>query len=193
LRITARRFISCESGISAGEFKRSLGRQVDGRPGGKAFRAQLVVPEQRQLYDYWLELAKGGGLPSRAEFSPTRLPRLLPGISLVEVADPLDNCRIRLAGTRLREIYDREITGQCIGELGWGEKRDYWLEAYRRTALAGEPTQGVLQGPMLGKEHVVQYWLKLPLRTTGANVGMVLCFDYYVPASELVQDFYQAS
>ena len=166
---------------------------MDRGPGGRAFRAQLVVPEQRQLYDYWLELAKTRQLPSRADFNPARLPRLLPGISLIDVVKPLENCRIRLAGTRLREIYDREVTGLCISELDWRDKRDYWLEAYNRTVDAAEPTQGVLQGPMLGKEHVVQYWLRLPLRTDGRGVGMVLCFDHFVPASELSQEFYQAS
>lgn len=166
---------------------------MERRPGGKAFRAQLVVPEQRQLYDYWLELAGKARMPARKSFSPARLPRLLPGISLVEVADPIERCHVRLAGTRLRDIYDREITGCRISDLDWGEKRDYWLEAYRRTIADSEPTQGILQGPMQGKEHVVQYWLKLPLRTTGPAVSMVLCFDHFVPASELAREYSNAS
>ncbi len=166
---------------------------MERRPGGKAFRAQLVVPEQRQLYDYWLELAGNTPMPARAAFNPARLPRLLPGISLIDVSDPIDRCRVRLAGTRLREIFDREITGRRISDLGWGEKQGYWLEAYRRTILSAEPTQGILQGPMLGKEHVVQYWLKLPLRTTSMAVGMVLCFDHFVPASEVMREYSSAS
>jgi hypothetical protein len=166
---------------------------VDRRPGGKAFRAQLVVPEQRQLYDYWLELAGNAPMPARKSFSPARLPRLLPGISLIDVEDPIERCRVRLAGTRLREIFDREITGHCISDLDWGEKRDYWLAAYRRTITDSEPTQGILQGPKQGKEHVVQYWLRLPLRTTSPAVSMVLCFDHFVPASELAREYSNAS
>jgi hypothetical protein len=46
---------------------------------------------------------------------------------------------------------------------------------------------------MQGKEHVVQYWLKLPLRTTGPAVSMVLCFDHFVPASELAREYSTAS
>jgi hypothetical protein len=34
----------------------------------------------------------------------------------------------------------------------------------------------------------VQYWMKLPLRTTSDKVGMVLCYDHFVPASELMQE-----
>jgi hypothetical protein len=179
--------------VSARVLITSLGRQVERRPGGKAFRAQLVVPEQRQLYDYWIEIAGKAGVPCRSSFNPARLPRLLPGISLIDVVTPITGCRVRLAGTRLREIFDREITGLCFADLGWGEKHDYWMEAYDRTINAAEPTQGILQGPMLGKEHVVQYWLKLPLRMTGGSVAMVLCFDYFVPASELAQEFSHAS
>jgi hypothetical protein len=154
-------------------------------PGGKAFRAQLVVPEQRQLCDYWQEIAGSAALPARADINPARIARLLPGVSLIDVSEPLEHSRIRLAGTRLREAYDREVTGLMVSELDWGDKRDYWLEAYERTVRQAEPTQGILQGPMLGKEHVVQYWLKLPLRTTSDAVSMLLCYDYFVPVSEM--------
>jgi len=116
------------------------------------------------------------------------LPRLLPGISLIDVDGDVGKCRIRLAGTRLREIYDREITGLCLNELGWGAKHEYWETAYRRTIDTATPTQGVLRGPQLHKEHVVQYWLKLPLRTTSDKVEMLLCYDHFVPASEFTQD-----
>ncbi len=153
-------------------------------PGGKAFRAQLVVPEQRQLFDYWFEIAGEDRLPARASINPARIARLLPGISLIDVCDPLEQSRIRLAGTRLREVYDREMTGLAVSDLGWGERREYWLKAYVRTVQQAEPSQGILQGPVLGKEHMVQYWLKLPLRTTNDAVSMILSYDYFIPASE---------
>lgn len=132
-------------------------------------------------------------MPARADFNPARLPRLLPGISLIDVAADMEDCRVRLAGTRLREIFDREITGLKICELQFGGKQDYWLTAYRRTIELGVPTQGVVRGPQLHKEHVVQYWLKLPLRTTTDSVGMVLCYDYFIPASELANDAHLAT
>jgi hypothetical protein len=154
-----------------------------------AFRAQLVVPEQRQLYDYWHEKAAGRIMPTRADISPTQIPRLLSGLSLISVNDDCGRSSVRLAGTRLREIYDREITGLCIEDLDWGDKRDYWLASYRRTIEEGVPTQGILKGPRSHKEHMVQYWLKLPLRTAdGDGVGMVLCYDYFMPASERLEE-----
>ncbi len=166
---------------------------MEHKPGSKAFRAQLIVPEQRQLYDYWLEKSGEYNMPRRADINPAQLPRLLPGLSLVDVGRCVEDCRIRLAGTRLREIYDREITGLLLQNMKWGSKRDYWHAAYQRTIEKSIPTQGVLRGPMIDKEHVVQYWLKLPLRTLTDSVGMVLCFDYFVPASEIGLDGHLAS
>jgi hypothetical protein len=148
-----------------------------------AFKAQLVVPEQRQIYDYWLGCAPGKAMPARADINPAQIPRLLPFLSLVDVAHEIERSKIRLAGTRLRDVYDREITGLAIDELDFGAKREYWMAAYRHTAVDGKPTQGILRGPLVNKEHLVQYWIKLPLAdpATGA-VTMVLGLDYFLSA-----------
>ena len=159
-----------------------------------SFRAQLVVPEQRQLYDYWVEKACGRSMPGRLDIHPAHFPRLLPNISLVEVTAPGGNCRVRLAGTRLRDVYDREITGLDVDDLDWGDKRDYWLAAYRRTIEEGKPTQGVVRGPRVNKEHLVQYWLKLPLCCmTGNSVGMLLCLDMFQSATDNEEGFAQTA
>ena len=148
-----------------------------------AFKAQLLVPEQRQLYDYWLACAAGKSMPSRADINPAHIPRLLPFISLVDIEDDIGHSKVRLAGTRLRDVYDREITGLRIEELDLGPKRDYWMAAYRHTAIDGKPTQGIVRGPRVNKEHLVQYWIKLPLASVASDqVVMVLCLDYFLSA-----------
>lgn len=149
-----------------------------------AFRAQLVIAEHRQLYDYWLARAAGRPMPERSDISPGHFPRLLPFISLVEV-DGTARYRVRLAGTRLREIFDCETTGLFLDEMDWGDKRDYWLAAYHRIAAEGKPAQGVVRGPRTQKEHLVQFWLKLPLAVAPQRVGMILCYDAFVPAADM--------
>jgi hypothetical protein len=146
------------------------------------FRAQLIVPEQRQLFDYWVEKSGSRAMPDRSDINPCHFPRMLPGVSLIEIQPESDRLRIRLAGTRLREIYDREVTGCYVDDLDWGDKRDYWVAAFHRAVTERKPTQGVLRGPRLHKEHLVQYWLKLPLSTGGEGVGMLLCFDSFQSA-----------
>jgi hypothetical protein len=164
--------------------RRDEGQQVDWHNESRAFRAQLVVPEQRQLYDYWLAKANGKTCPARQDIHPTDIPRILPGISLVDVSQPLGKSRVRLAGTKLREIYEREITGHNVEDLDWGDKADYWLAAYHHITTENRPTQGIVKGPRLHKEHLVQYWLKLPLSSDGTTVNMVLGFDFFIMASE---------
>lgn len=149
-----------------------------------AFRAQLVVPEQRQLYDYWLSCANGKDVPTRADINPAQIPRLLPYVSLLDVSADIEASRVRLAGTRLRDVYDREITGLPLAELDFGSKRDYWLAAYRHTAYEATPTQGVVRGPLLNKEHLVQYWLRLPLASAQGVVNMVLGLDVFLSAMD---------
>ena len=150
-----------------------------------AFRAQLVIPEHRQLYDYWIDKSAGRRMPERRDISPAHFPRLLPFVSLVEVAPDTGRYRIRLAGTRLRDVYDCETTGLYLDELDWGDKRDYWLAAYHRIASEGKPAQGAVRGPRTQKEHLVQFWLRLPLAVECDRVGMILCHDAFVPAADV--------
>ena len=35
---------------------------------------------------------------------------------------------------------------------------------------------------------MVQYWLRLPLRLAGTGVGMVLCFDYFMSATDRLDE-----
>ncbi len=152
-----------------------------------ALRTQLVVPEQRQLFDYWLEKAGGREMPARSDVSPAHFPRLLPYISLIEVEGPAGPYRVRLAGTRLRDVFDREITGLRLDELDWGDKREYWMQAYRRIVTGRKPAQGIVRGPRVHKEHLVQYWLRLPLSVGGKGVGVILSYDVFLPMAETME------
>ena len=154
-----------------------------------AFRAQLVIPEQRQLFDYWSEKAAGRGMPDRSDISPAHFPRLLPQVSLIECEIGSGKLKVRLAGTRLREIYDREITGLYLDEIDFGRTAEYWSASYERVATSGRPAQGVVRGPRVSKEHLVQFWLKLPLSRDGRPAAMILCYDVCVPATDVSWQF----
>lgn len=150
-----------------------------------AFRAQLVLPEQQQLYDYWCSKRQSSLLPDRQQISPAEMSRLLPNISLIDVEIAPFRFRFRLAGTRLREIYDREVTGLDLADCDWDLNQDYWTRTYTRISETGKPAQGVIRGPCADKEHMVQFWLRLPLATSDSELGMLLCHDAIVPAEEL--------
>ncbi len=148
-----------------------------------AFRAQLVICEQRELFDYWRACAKGTSMPSRANISPASIPALLPGISILDAGSRPDEIIYRLAGTRLRDIFGREVTGKSVFDLEFGEKRNYWLAVYRRVIDEKVPMQGAIKGPVADRDHVVLFWMRLPLSDDGAAVNKILCHDVTLPVS----------
>ncbi len=152
-----------------------------------AFRAQLVIPEQLELYDYWLNKGGGRQMPRRADIHPGHIPRLLPQVSLIDVEKDPPRYRVRLAGTRLYDVYGREITGIYVEDLEWGDKAGYWTAAYRRVSDAARPAQGIVRTPLAGKDHLVQFWLRLPLSDDGRSVTMILSHDAFIPVGKAVR------
>lgn len=149
---------------------------------GRAFRAQLVVQGQRELFDYWRDAAGPRRMPARSDLDPLKVPRLLPSIGLLDLRDGLHEAAFRLAGTRLHEVYGQEITGKRACEVFSGECRDYWRRVHERVVEQGEPAQGVVKGPADTRDHVVLFWLRLPLSEDGGSVDRMLCYDIAGPA-----------
>ena len=98
-----------------------------------------MIREQRELYDYWRRCASGRRAPARGDLDPSAFRSLLPYISLIDVACGLDDAVVRLAGTRIRDIYGFEPTGRSLGEFEWGDKADYWHAVYRRVIRKRAP------------------------------------------------------
>jgi len=154
-------------------------------PSRIAFRAQLLIAEQRQLFEYWLERAAGAPMPARADIRPADIRHLLPNISLIEILRSPLRMRFRLAGTRVRDIYDREVTGLYLDDIDWGGQAEYWRTAHARVADTGRPAQGVVRSLRASKDHLVHFWLRLPLVTKGPEAAMILGYDLPVPVSEM--------
>ena len=148
---------------------------------GRVFRAQLVMQGQRELFDYWLRSAGPRRMPARSDLDPLKVPRLLPAIGLIDVSDGLDDASFRLAGTRLHDIYGQEITGKRASEVFSGEQADYWRRIHARVVGNGFPLHGVVRGPAKDRDHVVLFWLRLPLSEDGGRVDRILCYDVAGP------------
>lgn len=152
-------------------------------PSELAFRAQLVLREQREIFDYWKRCARGNLMPARSDIDPVAIPHLLPGLSLLHVEPGRVDARYRLAGTRVREIYGIEVTGKCIFDLDFKDKTSYWRAAYSRVIEDGVPMQGAVRGPVAARDHLVLFWLRLPLGEVGGPVDRILGYDAAVPVS----------
>ena len=158
---------------------------------GCAFRAQLVMQGQRELFDYWLHSAGERPMPARSDLDPLKVPQLLPHIGLIDFRDGLDRGLFRLAGTRLRDIYGQELTGKKVCEVFCGPCAAYWGRVHDRVARTFLPAHGVVRGPAAGRDHVVLFWLRLPLSDDGGQVDRILCLDAAGPsvAEEASQAF----
>lgn len=141
------------------------------------FRAQLLIPEQRELFDYWRRCRGPRAMPSRDDIAPGDIPNLLPYLGLIDIQPGFGGSIVRLAGSALREIYGFELTGKRLGEIRWGDRKDYWQGVYRRVTDMRAPAHGVVRGPIADREHVTMYWLRLPLSDNGERVNKVLCCD----------------
>jgi hypothetical protein len=144
---------------------------------GRAFRAQLVTQGQRELYDYWHLTAGSRRMPARSDINPFSVPKLLPCIGLIDLTEGLGEARFRLAGTRLRDVYGEEITGKLIDRVFAGSNAEYWQDVHARVAEEGSPLHGVVRGPVQGRDHIVLFWLRLPLSEDEAKVDRILCYD----------------
>ena len=143
----------------------------------RAFRAQLVTQGQRELYDYWRETAGFRAMPARSDINPFSVPKLLPCIGLIDLTEGLAEAQFRLAGTRLRDVYGDEITGKRIDRVFAGACADYWRDIHAKVAGEGSPLHGVVRGPAPGRDHIVLFWLRLPLSQDGSKVDRILCYD----------------
>jgi hypothetical protein len=141
------------------------------------FRAQLLIPEQRQLFDYWRSCRGARPMPAREDIAPGDIPGLLPGLGLIDVEGGFGRSFVRLAGSALRDLYGLELTGKYLGEISWGERAGYWCGVYSRLVESRTPMHGVVRGPIADRDHVTMFWLRLPLSDNGERVNKVLCYD----------------
>jgi hypothetical protein len=148
-----------------------------------AFRAQLIMREQRELYGYWRACAQSRSIPTRFDIDPVAIPHLLPGLSLIDTGPDLVSLRYRLAGTRVGEIYGAEITGRGVFEIGLKDRREYWRSVYRRVIEEQTPMQGAVRAPAAGREHLLLVWMRLPLSGFSGRVERVLGYDAALPSS----------
>jgi hypothetical protein len=151
--------------------------------GNLGMAAQIGAPAaairaHEELFAYWASRRQGARLPGRRDLEPGDLKRLLPTLSLIDVArgEPLD-FRIRLAGTGLYDVYGREITGRPLSEVYNSAAADYWRGELAAVVRQARPAVGVHSLAWRGASHLSLLWMRLPLASNGADVDMILGYD----------------
>ena len=154
-------------------------------------KAQIGVPAaavraHEELFAYWASLRRGARLPGRRDLDPGGMKRLLPTVSLIDVArrDPLD-FRVRLAGTGLYGVYGGEITGKALGDIYATGAADYWRVELGKVISGRRPCVGVHNLAWRGASHLSILWLRLPLAADGGEIDMILGYDAVVGLGQM--------
>lgn len=132
------------------------------------------APRHRRLYDYWREKAAGRAAPGRADVDPLDLPELLANLWLMDVLEHPTDFRIRLAGTAIRTIVGRDITGLMFDEVFTGAEGAAVREEYAAVLSSWRPHFAEHTVDWAGREHVTYRRLVVPLSSDGERIDMLL-------------------
>ena len=147
--------------------------------GGQLGVSAVAARAHEEVFTYWASMRREGRLPSREDINPFLLKRMLPTVSLVEIAADGDY-RLRLAGTGLYNVYGREITGRTLNEVYAGPAAEYWREQLDKIRKERRPLVGCHNMSWRGAPHMSILWQRLPLARNGYDVDMILGYDAVV-------------
>jgi hypothetical protein len=139
----------------------------------------LSDPGPQTLYAYWQRKLVGRRMPARSDIDPLDLKAVLPNLILLDVhAEPLD-FRVRVAGTRIYDIFGADLTGRSVRDLTPPLLSDaIWasLETMTRDGLPQHVHLEFATASGYARSYRV---LRLPLGDDGATVDRILVATGY--------------
>jgi hypothetical protein len=125
------------------------------------FRAQLLLEEQRRLFDVWASAAGTNHMPTRESFQPRAFGALLPFISLIEVREG-NTTSVRVAGSALRDVFGTDPKA-VLNQRGVSGAAD----TISRIICECRPQCGVAPTTSANGNQGVRFWMRLPLGVDG--------------------------
>jgi len=139
-------------------------------------KADFTSSRQHMFYDYWLEIKGDRLMPSRSDFSPFRLPRVLSSIIMVDVfRDPL-RFKCRLMGTECVNAAGFDPTGQWVDEIANTDKileRYQWLVDNKKPYFSSDNVEWA------NKNFKSFTSINCPFSTDGENVDLMIASSIY--------------
>lgn len=93
-------------------------------------RHQTII----DIYDYWNRLRGSGDAPLKSQIEPSSLGHILPSLFILEKNDGLSAVTFRLAGTRICDLFGRDLRGESFAAL-FGDGHTLDIEATLRGAM----------------------------------------------------------
>jgi hypothetical protein len=133
----------------------------------------ISSPALRELLEYWRGRSDNEEMPSRRDIDPVDIPKLLPYIAMADVFhDPL-RFRHRLLGTFITGFYERDSTGEWLGENLYGDNADDIFWFYQQCVHRRAPVAVRQLIPFIRKDWVTLEALLMPLSDDGNQINMV--------------------
>ena len=136
---------------------------------------------QSTLIQHWMSRCTNGVLPTRSQLDPGTIRAQLSAISIIELSEN-GAARFRLAGSKLRDLFGREMRGRNLDELDH-DAYEMWSLGLSRVLEEVRPIGGQIR-----REHETHSWLRLPLRREHQG-ALVLCHDELIPNQRLVNQY----
>ena len=158
---------------------------------GNALRHQIILPQQKEFYDYWRSKCRSGRFPSRHDILPEEIRTQLPMTTIMERVEPEDGgerrYRHRLAGTGFWNLYGDEIQGRYVDELPIGCRVEYWHRTLDKVIETRKPYVGVTRPNTPTGSHFAMFWARLPLSDNGTDITAILGYDHLVKMSDVAE------
>jgi hypothetical protein len=136
--------------------------------------APELGPLTQELMDYWLRLRADRRMPSRRDLDPLDIPKLLPGVLLLDVEHETHRLRFRLVGTRITELYGSDFTGQYLDNTFFGRHRDKVVDDYEQVMREGIPHHCWMEFTNRDGLEFKMERLILPLSRDGCTVDKLI-------------------
>lgn len=114
---------------------------------------ESASPEMHEIVEYWRSLFHGEILPDRRDIDPTNIPRLLPGIILIDIFRNPYRFKFRLIGEAMVAYHGRNLAGFWMDEV---------FPHFKETATPGNIID-------VAENHVLNYRFGPPLMTYEKN------------------------
>ncbi len=132
------------------------------------------------IHDYWTRLRGDRAFPSRAEIDPVALKQHLPYLSVTEIQPEPFRIRYRLVGTEVARLYNGEMRGRWVDELG-----DVWpaqdvidvTEIFARMCRSRRPLYALSLIQWQGRLDNVFEMARFPLSEDGVTITGSLGID----------------
>jgi hypothetical protein len=131
----------------------------------------------QRIFAYWQTKRGSRPMPRRSDLDPTEIPpRLLPGITLVDVVPDERRYVYRLVGTMEAEVRGFDPTGKSVGEAYFGENAEDATACYDLVVESRAPVVDPVPFLERRRGYKGAESLFLPLSNDGVAVSMIMVF-----------------